>query len=42
MTIAESDVATGFALGLLGRLDVAVYDGSMHAWSADLSRPVEM
>jgi thiosulfate/3-mercaptopyruvate sulfurtransferase len=31
-----------FALGLLGRLDVAVYDGSMHAWSADLSRPVEV
>jgi thiosulfate/3-mercaptopyruvate sulfurtransferase len=31
-----------FALGRLGRLDVAVYDGSMHAWSSDLSLPVEV
>lgn len=29
-----------FALTLLGYNDVAVYDGSMHEWSRDLSRPV--
>jgi thiosulfate/3-mercaptopyruvate sulfurtransferase len=29
------------ALARLGREDVAVYDGSMNAWTADPSRPVE-
>jgi thiosulfate/3-mercaptopyruvate sulfurtransferase len=33
--------ALAFALALVGREDVAVYDGSMLEWSADPSRPVE-
>lgn len=30
-----------FALAAIGRNDVAVYDGSMNAWTADPSRPLE-
>lgn len=37
--IAASTVA--FTLNLLGRDDVAVYDGSLNAWTADPSRPLE-
>ncbi|WP_435747579.1 sulfurtransferase [Nocardioides sp. SYSU DS0663] len=33
--------AAAFALVRLGREDVAVYDGSMNAWTADPSRPLE-
>lgn len=33
--------AVTFALTALGRDDVAVYDGSMNAWTADPSRPLE-
>jgi thiosulfate/3-mercaptopyruvate sulfurtransferase len=32
--------ALAFALALLGRDDVAVYDGSMLEWTADSSLPV--
>lgn len=33
--------AVTFALTALGRDDVAVYDGSMNAWTADPARPLE-
>lgn len=33
--------AVTFALTALGRTDVAVYDGSMNAWTADPDRPLE-
>lgn len=32
--------AAAFALQMLGRNDVAVYDGSMNAWTADSDRPL--
>ena len=37
--IAATTVA--FALNLVGREDVAVYDGSLNAWTADETRPLE-
>lgn len=33
--------AVTFALAVVGRDDVAVYDGSMNAWTADPERPLE-
>jgi len=33
--------AVAFTLNLLGREDVAVYDGSLNAWTADPERPLE-
>ncbi|WP_110180753.1 sulfurtransferase [Nocardioides solisilvae] len=33
--------AAAFALAEVGREDVAVYDGSMNAWTADPSRPLQ-
>ena len=36
--VASLDV---FALSLLGRADVAVYDGSLMEWTADPSLPME-
>ncbi len=32
--------AAAFALRALGRDDVAIYDGSMNAWTADPARPL--
>jgi thiosulfate/3-mercaptopyruvate sulfurtransferase len=36
--VAATTVA--FALGLVGRRDVAVYDGSLNEWTTDRDRPI--